>query len=113
MGGGVLLLAIAALLALRLFAVPGGRAEIVLPDRNVTLSLEEDGRYSFTGKGGIQVTIEVQDGRVRFAESGCPDKVCVHTGWLSRAGQTAACLPAEILIKVVGADEDDIDAVAG
>ncbi len=113
LGGGVLLLAAASLLALRLLAVPGGRVEITGPEGTVSLSLSEEGRYPFTGQDGIQVLVEVQDGRVRFAESGCPDKVCVHTGWLSRAGQTAACLPAGILIKVEKADGDGVDAVAG
>ncbi len=84
---------------------------VVLPEGEVRLSLAEDGDHAFAGKNGLTVTLRVEDGRVRFTHSDCPDKVCVHTGWLSRAGQTAACLPAGVLVRVEG--EDTVDIVAG
>ena len=42
----------------------------------------------------------------------CPDQVCVHIGWLSRSGQSAACVPAGIAVQVTGETDDGIDAVA-
>lgn len=57
------------------------------------------------------------DGRIRFQESDCPDKICVKTGWLSKVGQTAACLPNEIILKIVPRDnkrsDNDIDMIIG
>lgn len=57
-----------------------------------------------------------EDGNIRFEESDCPDKVCINTGKLNKAGQYAACLPNGIVLKIVPAgvyDEDDADIVVG
>ena len=42
----------------------------------------------------------------------CPDQVCVHSGWLSRSGQSAACVPAGIVVQISGEAGGGIDAVA-
>lgn len=70
-------------------------------DRTVTL--EYCGEYP-----GV---IEAQKGRIRFREAACPDQVCVGTGWISKNGQIAVCLPGNILIKISATDspEDDTD----
>ena len=39
-----------------------------------------------------------------FKKSDCPDKVCIHTGKLSKSGEWAACLPNKTVIKIVGKD---------
>lgn len=57
-----------------------------------------------------------QDGSIAFAESDCPDKVCIHAGKLKTAGQFAACLPNGIVVKIVPEKErgeDDADLVIG
>ena len=56
------------------------------------------------GKQNIFITAE--RGRIHFEEADCPDQVCVRTGWLSKPGQTAACVPGGILIKITGEDSD-------
>jgi hypothetical protein len=57
--------------------------------------------------------IEAQKGRIRFREAACPDQVCVGTGWISRNGQIAVCLPDKILIKITGTDSigNDTDII--
>lgn len=63
---------------------------------------------------GIHMTIEVGGGRIRFRESDCPDKVCVKTGYISVNGQVAACIPAKVLIRIIGeVSEDDPDIIIG
>ncbi len=57
-----------------------------------------------------------KDGNIRFEHSDCPDKVCVNAGKLHIVGQTAACLPNGIVLKIVPAKahgEDDPDMVVG
>jgi hypothetical protein len=61
-------------------------------------SLTKKVTVQFTGK--YRIVIAAENGRICFAEANCPDKVCVHTGWISKPGQSAACLPARIIIKV-------------
>lgn len=105
LGGGVLLLAVALLLGLHLLAKPGGEAVVTTPDGETVLSLNRPGTYAFAGKDGLTVQLAVEEGRIRFLSSGCPDKVCVRSGWLSRTGQTAACLPAGVVVRVQAADD--------
>lgn len=56
------------------------------------------------------VVIEIDGERMRFVESECPDHTCENTGWISRVGQTAVCLPNRVMIKITGSMETD-DAV--
>lgn len=53
-------------------------------------------------------TIEAESGKIRFSHAECPDQVCVNTGWITRPGQIAVCLPAGVIIKVEG-EESDLD----
>lgn len=55
------------------------------------------------GKLGIS-TLQVENGKIRFIDSPCTGKQCVHQGWLHDAGEFAACLPNEISVRLVGAD---------
>lgn len=110
----ILLLAVLAgaiLLVTHLTARPGTRAEITTPEGVLTLSLEEDQIREITGRDGIRVVIRIEDGRACFEESGCPDQICVHSGWLSSAGQSAACVPAGVALRIIGGEDDGLDAV--
>ncbi|PKM90846.1 MAG: hypothetical protein CVU87_00900 [Firmicutes bacterium HGW-Firmicutes-12] len=57
--------------------------------------------------------IVAENGRARFKESDCPDTVCVHTGWLTRPGEIAVCLPNKTFIKLEGhnLEEDQVDII--
>lgn len=69
--------------------------------------------------GGYHYQIVYEAGRIRFAEADCPDKVCVRTGWISRSGQIAACVPGHLIIKIEGGSgnqttgPDDVDVIVG
>ncbi len=66
-----------------------------------TTPLAPDRQIQVPGPMG-ESTIEIRAGQARFLESPCPGKVCVHSGWLSEAGQLAACLPNRISIQLLG-----------
>ena len=60
--------------------------------------------------GGLSYIIRFEGDRVRVLQANCPDQVCVVTGWLSRPGQLAACVPGRLLIRVVaGSTADGVD----
>ena len=106
----------AALLTLALWLwprSPGSAATVTVttPTEELVLPLAEDARLTLTGRGDISVTVEIAGGRVRFLESGCTDRLCVDSGWLSAPGTGAACVPAGILLRLNDAGE--VDAVAG
>lgn len=65
--------------------------------------LRRNGRLTIAGVIGPS-EIEIRDGRVRFVSSPCRGKQCIHSGWLARDGDFAACLPNGIAVQVVGAN---------
>ncbi|MGN0408534.1 MAG: NusG domain II-containing protein [Bacteroides sp.] len=54
----------------------------------------------------------VIDNREVYMESAdCPDKVCVKTGRIRRAGETIVCLPHKVVVEIKGGSSYD-DAIA-
>jgi hypothetical protein len=60
--------------------------------------------------GGYHLLIQIDGLRARILQSDCPDQVCVRTGWLTRAGQAAVCVPARVTLRMEGR-HGDVDAV--
>lgn len=76
---------------------------------NFDLSKEEDRNFTIE-YGDSSNTIEIKNGKIRVSEAECPDKTCVHTGWLSSSAMPIVCLPNHLVIEF--ADEiGDIDAL--
>lgn len=50
--------------------------------------------------GQYSETIAVEHNRICFLDSTCPDEICVNTGWLSKPGDIAVCLPNRTIIKI-------------
>ena len=65
-----------------------------------------------TVKRDAQTRTQTQTVGVRVVSSDCPTQDCVHTGQISRAGQSIVCLPAHIVITLAGADAD-YDLITG
>ena len=55
-----------------------------------------------------QVVFQVEDGAISFAQSDCPDQVCIRMGPQNRVGQSAACLPNRVSLVIIG-EPDEID----
>lgn len=65
-------------------------------------SLMQTKQLKVAGKIGTSI-IDIQQGKVRFAESPCNSQYCVHQGWLQHAGQVAICIPNQVSIELIGA----------
>ena len=69
--------------------------------------------YSYNG---VTLTVAAEDGNgLRVSSSDCPTQDCVRTGTISRSGQSIVCLPARIVIQLIGgaADSRGVDIVLG
>jgi hypothetical protein len=65
---------------------------------------------------GYTLYVTAGDGQVQVTQADCPTQDCVHTGAISRAGQSIVCLPARVVIALEGtggADSSDVDLVIG
>ena len=109
---GLIVLIAAAALAM-LLARPtrsGAAAEVLRDGQRVAVIDLRGARREIALDGDVPVVIVAEWGAIWFASSACPDQVCVRSGKLSRAGETAACLPAGVVIRVTG---ERVDAVTG
>ena len=56
--------------------------------------------------------IEIADGHIRFIDSPCHGKYCIHAGWLSKNGDFMACLPNQISLELHNSQEIEFDSIA-
>ena len=63
----------------------------------------------------MTLTVAAEDGNgLRVSSSDCPTQDCVHTGAISRAGQSIVCLPAQVVVHLEGASGTDApDVIVG
>lgn len=102
----------------QMFAGKAAKAEIYYKSQlveTVDLTAGADKRFSISHNKNVVFHV-YQDGSICFEESDCPDKICIHAGKLHTIGESAACLPNEIVMKIVAKDKhsaDDLDIVVG
>ncbi len=63
---------------------------------------------------GYTLHVKLTETEVWVDAADCPTQDCVHTGRISRSGQSIVCLPARIIILLEGkTDGGGVDAVIG
>lgn len=72
------------------------------------------GERVYSGNG-YTLAVEFEAEGVTVREADCPTQDCVHTGTITRSGQSIVCLPGRIIIQLVGglADANAPDVVIG
>ena len=70
------------------------------------LPLNKDQKITIEGNLGLS-HLQIQNGKIRFTDSPCSGKVCIHKGWLSHSGDFNACLPNRISIEILGPGKFD------
>lgn len=70
-----------------------------------------DGTASDTGTAEYNL-FSCENGEIQMIQSSCPDLICVHHSPVSRAGENIVCLPHELVIEIIGAQESELDGVA-
>ena len=117
-GDIIITLVVAAVaVVLLLSALPGSTDNLVAVitvngEQAERIELSADMQPKVVNLEDVGVVITAKDGEVAFTYSDCPDQTCVHTGWLSKAGDIAVCIPNEVVVKIEGVSDSDIDVVA-
>ena len=62
---------------------------------------------------GYTLHIAAANGGVAVTSSDCPTQDCVHTGVITRAGQSIVCLPAQVVVHLEGTAPDAPDVIVG
>lgn len=75
----------------------------------LTLPLDEIAeKREFTLDNGIVIAAE--NGEIWVESSPCKDKICMRTGKLCRAGESAVCVPLKTVVSIKGITEN-IDVI--
>lgn len=78
----------------------------IYKDGKLVAALPIDKDIEYKVEDSVKVTIE--NGFAFISQSNCKCKTCIGFGKLSKAGQTAVCLPQKVTIELFG--KSDIDA---
>jgi hypothetical protein len=73
------------------------------------VNLNENETFEIKWNGKYLMTVQVKNGAIRAKESTCKNKICVHTGWISKDGQSIVCVPNHIIIYTEGAKQASYD----
>lgn len=61
------------------------------------LPLNSDTTVSVKGPAG-ETVVQIKDKRVCIRESSCPNKICIHSGWIDRGA--IMCLPNKVVVSI-------------
>lgn len=82
--------------------------------RRVALSGMDKEQVIELDDGTYHLTVRVSADGAYVSHSDCPTQDCVHTGAISRAGQSIVCLPAQVVVHLEGASVPDApDVIVG
>jgi len=92
---------------------PAGREAEIVAGGEVVARVALDQERELTVDGPLGTShLQVRDGAIRFIPpSPAPRKIDLRAGWQSRAGDTAACVPNEVMVRVTGDRARAWDAV--
>ena len=113
-----LTVALLAIVSALLFYLPRSQTGVLTVV--ITVSGQEVQRtplFEFTAAdvahNGYTLHIAAADGGVAVTSSDCPTQDCVHTGVITRAGQSIVCLPAQVVVHLEGTAPDAPDVIVG
>ena len=111
----IALLAVAAALWFYLPRSQSGQLTVVISvagEETRRVPLSDFTETTVTG-GSYTLRVSTKDGGVAVTDSDCPTQDCVHTGVITRAGQSIVCLPAQVVVHLEGTASDAPDVIVG
>lgn len=83
------------------FIKPGsGTVAVVTYNGETVAEISLDEPDTYTVEGDLTATLVVENGKIRFVNSKCPDKICEAFGWIGRPGESAVCAPARLAVQI-------------
>lgn len=95
--------------ALALYAQPRGVSAVVEVDGQAVAQrglagLAGQEELAVSGENGIEWIVEFSPDGARVISANCPDKTCQRVGQLTRAGESAVCLPGRMVLRLEGGE---------
>ena len=80
---------------------------------NNTITVEQYDSYDTEMPPLHENVVVIHDGTVHMESADCKNQVCVHTGEISRAGESIICLPNKVVVEITGSTEEEgYDAIS-
>lgn len=76
-----------------------------------TYPLAVNKTVTIDGADGAQNVVEIAGGEVFMKSASCRNQICVHTGKISKEGQSIVCLPNRVTVEVFGGGSADYDSM--
>lgn len=89
-----------------IYRKPPTTVTVTAPDYERSFSLDVNAEIDLE-----HLTVHIESGKVWVTDADCADKICEHTGVISRAGQSIVCLPYGITVTISG--ESDLHWESG
>ncbi|SET10449.1 NusG domain II-containing protein [[Clostridium] polysaccharolyticum] len=70
------------------------------------LDLKDNQELKVKGKEGHYNVVVIKNGQVTIKEADCKNQVCVNTAPIDSIGESIACLPHKLIVKIVAKDEN-------
>ena len=68
----------------------------------LTLPLEKNTSRTISPTPKEYNTITIENGKAVMSDASCKDKTCVHSGSISKTGESIVCLPHRIVLSISG-----------
>lgn len=86
-------------------------------DTEIRMTLDGSDRVERTvTSNGYTLHIVLTETEAWVESSDCPTQDCIHTGHISRSGQSIVCLPARVIVELTGGsggEDPGVDLVIG
>ena len=107
----ILALGVISLITLNHFRQPGETVTIEVNGQALYhLDLNTSQQVTVTGSIG-ETTIKIDHGAARVIHSDCPEKICIKTGKIQRAGQVIVCVPNRVVVTIEGKRKNQFDVI--
>jgi hypothetical protein len=111
--GAVILLGLAVILFMNISKTDGSQVRITVDGKEYkTLPLNKDTTFTVELENGEWNTFVIKDGYVDMIEASCPDMLCVKSSDIHFNHDTIVCLPNKVVLEVINAEDNEVDAVA-
>lgn len=71
-----------------------------------TYSIDDDEEIKIKSEERYNI-VKIHDHGVEIIEASCPDKVCVHSGFITKPSESIVCLPNKVHIKIKTHDKNE------
>ena len=71
-----------------------------------TYDINDKEEIKIKSKEGYNI-VKIHDKGVEIIEASCPDKVCIHQGFITKSSERIVCLPNKVHIKITTEDNHE------